>query len=97
MRSYIRCVVIACVKAPLVLNCPFGYIIYLRITYIYRDLFCLQWVDTERLEHWLKRIYNSSEDDEDGGEGVGGDLPKVVKGVVKTLLHERRVSSNINC
>jgi len=50
-----------------------------------------QWVDTERLEHWLKRIYNSSEDDEDGGEGVGGDsLPKVVKGVVKTLLHERR-------
>jgi len=49
-----------------------------------------QWVDTERLEHWLKRIYNSSEDDEDGGEGVGGELPKVVKGVVKTLLHERR-------
>ena len=45
-----------------------------------------QWLDTERLENMLKRIYHDTHD-------VGAsDLWNIVKGVVKLLLTERRVS-----
>ena len=45
-----------------------------------------QWLDTERLENMLKRIYNDTHD------VVASDLWNIVKGVVKLLLTERRVS-----
>ena len=44
-----------------------------------------QWLDTERLENMLKRIYNDTHD------AGASDLWNIVKGVVKLLLTERRV------